>query len=112
MAPCVQPGKDILNNILSGGLIAHDQNREAEQLSVVTPEQLGQLSCGRLPALTSPAGLSSIGRLRSGPALRAGLIEFGSYSVHDWRRLRLPIGAGLSPIHRSPAETLVSEEVR
>ena len=53
MAPCVQPGKDILNNILSGGLIAHDQNREAEQLSVVTPEQLGQLSCGRLPALTS-----------------------------------------------------------
>jgi hypothetical protein len=53
MAPRVQPGKDILNNILSGGLIAHDQNREAEQLSVVTPEQLGQLGRGSLPAVIS-----------------------------------------------------------
>jgi len=89
MTSSVEPGKDVLNDILGGGLIADDQNREAKQLSLVLPEQLRQLSGGSFPAVTH-AGRDA-------------------HAISDQQgRPRLPVGGLYGLVgHRSPPSSPV-----
>jgi hypothetical protein len=59
MTAGVQPGEDVLNDILGGVMIMDAQNREAQQFRLVPTEQFGQPSRGGSPASARQGGAAN-----------------------------------------------------